>query len=335
MYQTPTRADFQRNLFNILQQARGTAHADVQRITVEHAARGLESSGPVIGAIAARLDQLHAETTEITMQLIREFVRRTQLTPTELGSWARPQLENVAAELVACIPAPAAGLQQAAQQTRAKYAQAFAGRLTGALRDIEIGFIAGRDVAASGEQYVQRNAFRLLKAIEAATRGSARPVDLSELADLQMAEGEAQAAFQYLKGKGLIEAKFLLPYSARVSAAGHDAIQETENNPDRASRSFPAITYNYHMSIRNMTGSNVQQGTTGSVITAAQTITTEQLVDGVRNLVEQLDRALPTSDLPDAVQEQAREALTELRAAANLPVPDPAAYGMDCNRSSM
>jgi hypothetical protein len=145
---------------------------------------------------------------------------------------------------------------------------------------------------------------------------------LSELPDTQMTEGEAQAAFQYLKGKGLIEANFLLRYSARLSAAGHDAIREAENTPDRATHAFPAITYNYYMSVQNMTGSNVQQGTTGSVIRATQTVTTEQLVNGVRNLVEQLDRALTSSDLPTAVQLKAREALTELRAAASAHTPD-------------
>jgi hypothetical protein len=42
----------------------------------------------------------------------------------------------------------------------------------------------------------------------------------------------------------------------------------------------------------------------------------------VENLIQHLERALPTSDLPAPVQEQAREALTELQAAASAPTPD-------------
>jgi hypothetical protein len=64
-----------------------------------------------------------------------------------------------------------------------------------------------------------------------------------------------------------------------------------------------------------MTGSNVQQGTENSRITATQTITTEQLVQGVRNLIGQVERALPTSDLTGETQQQTRAALAELRAA--------------------
>jgi hypothetical protein len=73
------------------------------------------------------------------------------------------------------------------------------------------------------------------------------------------------------------------------------------------------------MNIHSMTGSNVQQGTTNSNITATQTNhggTTRRR----SNLVEQLDRALPT--LTASMQEQTREVLAELRAAATVPTPD-------------
>lgn len=49
---------------------------------------------------------------------------------------------------------------------------------------------------------------------------------------------------------------------------------------------------------------------------------TFKLIGGVRDLLTQLDRALPGSDLPDNVQETANETLAELRAATNDPAPD-------------
>jgi hypothetical protein len=98
MYQTPTNADFQRNLSTVIQETRDQAHADHQRITHEHASKGLGLRGSLIVAVTARFDELHARMTEAVMHLIRDFVVRTQLTPTELGAAARPQLENLAAE---------------------------------------------------------------------------------------------------------------------------------------------------------------------------------------------------------------------------------------------
>jgi hypothetical protein len=80
---------------------------------------------------------------------------------------------------------------------------------------------------------IHENTVDLLKAIERATRGSAVPVVLEQLRDLHMTAEEAQEAFHYLKSKGLIEANFGIFYSARMSAAGHDAIKEAESIPVR------------------------------------------------------------------------------------------------------
>jgi hypothetical protein len=73
---------------------------------------------------------------------------------------------------------------------------------------------------------IEVHAFELLKAIERATQGSAAPVVLEELRDLPMSAGQAQAAFVYLKGNGLIEANFRIFYAARMGPAGHDAIRQ-------------------------------------------------------------------------------------------------------------
>jgi hypothetical protein len=322
VYQTPTIADFQRNLLTVVQKARDHAIADDQRIKADHAARGLGLSGALIAAIANRFDELHAGVTEAVMHLILDFAGRSQLRPSELGAAARGQLENLGAELAAYIPSFGGALQNATQQVRAKCERAFRERIDGALRDIEIGFIGGRDVAGSQEQNIQANAFQLLKAIGRTTRGSPTPVMLEDLRDLKMTQDEAQAAFHYLKGKRLIEANFGIFYSARVSAAGHDAIRDAEKAPDKASPAFPAITYNNYMTVHTMTGSNVQLGTSSSHITATQTITTQELVAGVRRLIDQLDRLLPASDFPAPLQSQTKAATAELRSAVDEPKPD-------------
>jgi hypothetical protein len=252
------------------------------------------------------------------MELIRQFANLSQMTPSELGEAARLILQNIQVEWLAPL------LTQRYEQPHGEhaarqYSQVFGQRLDGALRDIEIGFIGGRNMSGSQERNVQGNAFELLKAIEQATQNSAVPVALEQFGNLQMTEEEAKAAFLYLKGKGLIDANFKIFYAARISAAGLDAIREAESTPEKSPIAFPAITHNYYMNIHSMTGSNVQQGTTNSSITATQIITTEQLAE-VLNLVEQLDRALPT--LPGPLQEQTRKVLAELRGVATVPAPD-------------
>jgi hypothetical protein len=163
VYQTPTTADFQRNLAGILQRSREIAHSDEQRIRVEHAARGLGQSGPLISAVAIRFDELHAEAVKSAMHLIRDFVARSRLSPKELADSARLILETIAAELVAQVPFLGhESLKRATDQVRARYQAKFKKRLEGALRDIEIGFVGGQNVVAPLKD-ADRRAFILRK----------------------------------------------------------------------------------------------------------------------------------------------------------------------------
>lgn len=59
-----------------------------------------------------------------------------------------------------------------------------------------------------------------------------------------------------------------------------------------------------------------------SSISTTQTFSGRELAEGVWKLVEELDRVLPTSGLPDAMQEDSRTALAELREAAADATPD-------------
>jgi hypothetical protein len=223
-------------------------------------------------------------------------------------------------ELIARIPSLGESVQQARQQTQSKYRLTFQKRIDGALQDIEVGFIGGRNVALQSEQTIQTNAFRLLEIMEKATRGSSRPVLLEELPDLDgMNSEESKVAYNYLRRKALIDPSNL-NYAATVSAYGLDALRDAQLTPDAGTSAFPAITYNI-LHVETMTGSNIQQGTAHSQITATQTITTQHFVENVQKLVDQVERALPTSDLPTEVQEQTKAIKAELRAAASERTP--------------
>lgn len=81
-----------------------------------------------------------------------------------------------------------------------------------------------REAEEAGRFDIQAAALELLKEIERATRGLSAPIVLDQLRGLKMTGEQAKQAFQYLKSKGLIEANFKIFYSARLSAAGHDAV---------------------------------------------------------------------------------------------------------------
>jgi hypothetical protein len=144
MYELPTKGDLDRNLSMIMHSAHRKARAERGRLTSEFAARGMVLSTSLIGAVIGSLNEIHAESIEQAMQVLRDFVERMQIAPTQITSWARPHLENLGNTVLGQLPP--AGFPAEQQRVRAQYALVFQQRLDGALRDIEIGFIGGASV---------------------------------------------------------------------------------------------------------------------------------------------------------------------------------------------
>jgi len=95
-----------------------------------------------------RLNELHQGIIERSMMLINEFtVSSASLSPGALAGAARPRLDSFGTMLLSTVPP--AGFPQEAQRARAQYAAVFRQRLEGALKDIQIGFIGGRKIAAA------------------------------------------------------------------------------------------------------------------------------------------------------------------------------------------
>jgi hypothetical protein len=77
------------------------------------------------------------------------------------------------------------------------------------------------------------------------------------------------------------------------------------------------------------TVNNIQIAQVGAFVQSAEKSsvqggvgTTINFAESVRDFLGQMERILPTSDLPNSVREHAAEALAELRAAASAPSPD-------------
>ena len=148
MYRPPTIFDFQRNLDTLIHGGEHQARAAAAQVKSDHSARGLRDSTTIITMAIGKFDEIHKDICARAMQLIHDFAARsTELTPAVLGGTARPRLDSFATFLLGTIPPTT--FAQEAQRFRHQYTQVFRQRLDGALRDIEIGFIGGRDVTAT------------------------------------------------------------------------------------------------------------------------------------------------------------------------------------------
>jgi hypothetical protein len=150
---------------------------------------------------------------------------------------------------------------------------------------------------------VQNNALRLLQAIYDCTSGQDNPVFVTEL-DIGLGEEEAKVAWRYLKEKGLIQT-FKLPYTARVNAAGVDAIENARRHPDVPASGFPLTNYNV-VNIGTAIHSPVQQAGERSIVSHVTPLGGEEL-STLGRLVAELTSHLGELEL-DARQKQKAEA---------------------------
>ena len=94
-------------------------------------------------------------------------------------------------------------------------------------------------------QKSQSKALRILKGIYDQTRDGGDPIFVAELAEAAgLTEPESEAAWRYLKDRGLIET-FNLHYTARINAAGIHAIEDAQKPPGPADPCFPLCDVQY------------------------------------------------------------------------------------------
>lgn len=95
-------------------------------------------------------------------------------------------------------------------------------------------------------------------------------------------------------------------------------LKEREKQEQEAQRAR-GVKFNIR-NIGNATGVGVFGDNT--TINATQTLTVNEFVEGVRQLIDQTEKVLPNSDLPESIKTNASLALAELRSAAALDQPD-------------
>jgi len=169
-------------------------------------------------------------------------------------------------------------------------------------------------------QTSQSRALRLLKRVYDRTRDRTEPVFVAELAqDVGLTEDESQAAWYYLKDKGLIQT-YNLRYAARVNAAGIHAIEDACRDPDHPSQAFPSITYNI-VNIGTSINSPIQQAGAQSRQEQVITYSAQELYDLVR-LVSEFANHFDELKLDTRMKQKAKAQLATLEAQLS-DEPDP------------
>ena len=255
---------------------------------------------------------IHEALLKKAMRLIIEFSENSGIPVPELIEASRLKLAEFAEEIANHVAKSGATMTPSPSINNMR--EHFNQRAESALQDVEIGFIEGKNALVTKNSTNQSKAMRLLQALYDATRSQTEPVFINTL-DTGLAQADAEAAWRYLEDRALIDT-FGVPYTARISGKGVDAIEDAKRRPDQPSANFPSVTYNIvnnTVNVGTMNHSPMQQG--GVHSTQHQTVTYGQtdLAD-LNRLVAELTTHLDELPLQPAQRRKAGAQIETLKA---------------------
>ncbi|HEV7601608.1 MAG TPA: hypothetical protein VGO49_15315 [Bradyrhizobium sp.] len=141
MFERPTKDDIDRALSTLMHEARHRLAEQRNEAMAEATKAGALQSSRLIIVVAEAAEKIHVEAMQQAASLLREFAQRMDIAPAKITEWARPHLENLGNTLLGIVPP--SGLPDEHKRIVTQYQAQFNQRLTGALRDVEIGFVKG------------------------------------------------------------------------------------------------------------------------------------------------------------------------------------------------
>ena len=141
MFERPTKDDIDRALSTLMREAQHQLVERRNEAMAEATKAGALQSTRLIIVIAKAAEKIHVEVMQQATSILREFVQRMNIAPSQITEWARPHLENLGSTLLGIVPP--CGFPGQQRGIVAQYQAQFDQRLTGVLRDVEIGFVKG------------------------------------------------------------------------------------------------------------------------------------------------------------------------------------------------
>jgi hypothetical protein len=154
-FERPIKGDLDRALSLLMHEHRHKVLDQVNNIKAQAVKAGSLRSNRLIVTCFKAADELHQEAMKQATAILFDFIERMQLPPIEITAWARPHLENLGNSLLGAVPPN--GFPTDYKRIRAQYGVVFTQRLTGILRDVEIGFTKGAGFARAAKMESAEN----------------------------------------------------------------------------------------------------------------------------------------------------------------------------------
>jgi hypothetical protein len=166
MFERPAKGDIDRALSTLMHEARRRLLEQRNEVTAEATKAGALQSTRLIIVVAEAAEKIHIEAIQQAAVMLRDFAQRMDVGPKQVTEWAQPHLANLGNSLLGVIPP--CGFPNDHQRITNQYRAQFEQRLSGVLRDVEIGFVRGDGFAGmiDNDEWIRApDAVALLKPI--------------------------------------------------------------------------------------------------------------------------------------------------------------------------
>lgn len=150
MFEQPTRSDIDRALSTLVREAQDRLIVQRNELMTKATKAGALQSTRLIVAIAEAAEKIQIEVVQQATSMLCDFAQRMGIAPSQIIPWARAHLENLSGTLLELVPP--CGFPDKRESIIARYRTQFDERLSGALRDVEIGFVRGAGFAGVPKQ---------------------------------------------------------------------------------------------------------------------------------------------------------------------------------------
>jgi hypothetical protein len=141
MFEPPTKEDIGRALSTLMHDAHHKLLTARNHATAKAAQAGALRSSRLIVIVAGEAEKIHVEAMKEATSMLQDFVQRMDVVPSHVTECARPYLEQLGSTLLGEVHPGSFPADH--KRIVAQYQAQFDQRVTGALRDVEIGFARG------------------------------------------------------------------------------------------------------------------------------------------------------------------------------------------------
>jgi hypothetical protein len=235
-----------------------------------HSVKGDLNNSRTLLYVAKAIDEVHAEFLEKGMEVLASYVGQADASPKEMTTWARPELEKMAAQVLGQISSHIFPDHASVSQQQRK--SMFHERLDHALREFEFGRVGGRPIERTPAvpsrshqtpslrpDYVNESRLNALRAAKSSAFDTSKLIRLCEELNFNFGAGNYYSVAMLVRTiVNHVPPIFEVGSFKEVAALGSRSFKEHMDHLDKSSRKIADMFLHEHIKRKEVPPTDTQ-----------------------------------------------------------------------------